>query len=132
MSDQDQLAEIKATLHYWDAMYAQHGLTPLPPAVAAQEAARHVNRAQVDWLVKQADLAFELGDLLPRKELTITRLRDLLGRLEWAEQGYNCVGYDEICPVCNTEKDTPHVSGCWLAEVLRPGTPNDPPRLPKE
>jgi len=54
VSDQDRLAEIKATLHHWDAMYAQHGLAPLPPAVAAQESARHLNRAQIDWLVEQA------------------------------------------------------------------------------
>jgi hypothetical protein len=55
MSDQGQLAEVKATLHHWDAMYAQHGLAPLPPAVAAQESARHVNRAQIDWLVAEIE-----------------------------------------------------------------------------
>jgi hypothetical protein len=69
-----------------------------------------IAHADVDWLVGEVE-----------------RLRGLLGRLEWVEQGYNCVGYDEICPVCNAEKDTPHVSGCWLAEVLGRNDEDAPP-----
>jgi len=119
VSDQDRLAEIKATLHHWDAMYAQHGLAPLPPAVAAQESARHLNRAQIDWLVEQAEKA--------------NRLRDLLGRLEWGGDYVNHEAPEQdCCPACGGSPVNGHASGCWLAAELRPGTPNDPPQLPKE
>lgn len=63
MTDRDRLTDIKATLRHWDAMYTQHGLAPLPPAVAAQESVRHLNRAEVDWLVGKVEewLAAELS-----------------------------------------------------------------------
>lgn len=121
MTERERLAEIKATLHYWDALYAAHGLAPLPPAVAAQESARHVNRAQIDWLIDQADLAFELGDLLPKKQLAIDRLRGLLKRLE----------HDSlVCPVCEAVLDLGERHGkdadgnpCWLAAEVAPPRP---------
>jgi hypothetical protein len=122
----DELKEIKATLRHWDAMYAQHGLAPLPPAVAAQESARHVNRAQIDWLVEQAELAMELGDLLPKKILTITRLRGLLKRLEWSHDAYEGSG-GGACPVCYG--GGVHSPDCWLAKEL---THNDETAPPKE
>jgi hypothetical protein len=80
----------------------------------------------IDWLVgeverlrEQAELARELGDLLPRKELTITRLRGLLARLEWAGQPTpgERIGTHPRCPVCRETKP-PHDRGCWLAEAL--------------
>jgi rubrerythrin len=46
------------------------------------------------------------------------RLRELLGRLEWVEQGYNCVDFDEICPVCQADKGAPHRDDCWLGKEL--------------
>jgi hypothetical protein len=45
-------------------------------------------------------------------------LRELLGRLEWVEQGYNCVDFDEICPVCQADKGAPHIDDCWLGKEL--------------
>jgi hypothetical protein len=87
----------------------------------------------VDWLVgeverlrEQAELARELGDLLPRKELTITRLRGLLARLEWAGRvpldAAARVG--DCCPACDAlEISGDHGSNCWLAAELKEHQP---------
>jgi len=116
MADQEQLAEIKATLRHWDAIYAPHGLAPLPPAVAAQESAQHLNRAQIDFLVGEVD-----------------RLRGLLARLEWA--GTYCERDREMacCPVCEVVADSevvgqlPH-RDCWLAAELGRTQKGAPPK----
>src|SRR6266545_987938 len=68
----------------------------------------------------------------------VERLRDLLGRLEWA--GTHCERDREMaaCPVCDVLADSPvvgqqpHAPDCWLVAELHPGTPNAPPQLPKE
>jgi hypothetical protein len=64
------------------------------------------------------------GELL-EAEQDATRLRELLGRLEWA--GTHCERDREMaaCPVCDVLADSevvgqqPHAPGCWLAEELR-------------
>jgi hypothetical protein len=127
------LAEIKATLHYWDAIHAPHGTSPLPPAVAAQEAGRHVNRAQLDWLVGEVErqrvmLAKPLGAIWEQAEAearaawfgdrpTVDRLRDLLGRLEWAA-GDN--GGSGVCPACLSWQVNGHDPGCEWVAVMHP------------
>jgi hypothetical protein len=64
----------------------------------------------------QAELAKELGDLLPQKQLEIDRLRGLLARLEWAA--------DYECPACRgREIHGGHEPDCWLAAEL----PAEPP-----
>ena len=117
VTNQERLAEIKATLHHWDAIYAPHGLAPLPPAVAAQESAQHLNRAQIDFLVGEVD-----------------RLRGLLARLEWA--GTYCERDREMacCPVCEVVADSevvgqlPHLPDCWLAAELGRTQKGAPPK----
>jgi hypothetical protein len=69
--------------------------------------------ADVDWLVGEVD-----------------RLRDLLGRLEWAGEG----DFGAHCPVCEAFKDevdgvggSGHAPGCWLAAELTPERKSAPP-----
>jgi hypothetical protein len=55
-------------------------------------------------------------------EAKLVRLRDLLGRLEWAgtllfDEWYN---KGPCCPVCHAEEGDPH-GDCWLAEALGRG-----------
>jgi hypothetical protein len=86
-------------------------------------------RGDIDWLIGE-----------------VTRLRDLLGRLEWVTAGDSIVGY---CPACGkpqtgttllevvdgqtvTRPAPGHAPGCEWVAVMRPGTPNDPPQFPKE
>jgi hypothetical protein len=78
---------------------------------------------EVERLREQAELARELGDLLPRKELTITRLRGLLARLEWAGTAIFDEWYKTgpACPACAAERDDGHFDDCWLAEALGRG-----------
>lgn len=78
--------------------------------------------ADIDWLVDQAELAFELGDLLPKRQLEIDRLRGLLKRLEWAGRD----GLWPSCPACSGHQRDGHVgigperAPCWLADELAP------------
>jgi hypothetical protein len=55
----------------------------------------------------------------------IKRLRNLLGRLEWAGQPVpgERIGTQPRCPVCRVPTP-PHDRGCWLAAELRPGAPD--------
>jgi len=96
MTDQDRLAQIKQHLTYHQDIHEDDGW----------------------WLLEQAELAFTLGDLLPRKELTITRLRGLLERLEWAVDCYD----DPRCAICGAYKHGQppgrHDPGCELAAEL--------------
>lgn len=87
---------------------------------------RPLRRDQIDWLVGQAELAFELGDLLPRKELTITRLRDQLRRLEWAGGRRVHPTRAGSCPACQRLQPAGHRDDCWLAKELA-GNDEAPP-----
>jgi hypothetical protein len=46
-------------------------------------------------------------------EAEAKRLRELLGRLEWAGKGPM-----EMCPACWQPRTAGHVPGCWLAKEL--------------
>jgi serine phosphatase RsbU (regulator of sigma subunit) len=78
-------------------------------------------RAEVaEW--KQA--AGAEADLANERSRTITRLRGLLGRLEWVMGQWDW----EACPVCRVVKAETeiHNPGCWLAAELAPNA-DDPP-----
>jgi hypothetical protein len=55
----------------------------------------------IDWLVGEVE-----------------RLRELLGRLEWA--GSTQAYQQAFCPVCQRSKLGGHGRACWLAAELRP------------
>jgi hypothetical protein len=77
---------------------------PVPPALAA-------GGTDHAWLIGEVE-----------------RLRELLGRLEWAGTIVFDEWYDKgkCCPVCRGEQDDGHAPGCELAAAIRP-TSLDPP-----
>ena len=81
------------------------------------EGAPNLREEDADWLVEQAELARELGDLLPQKINEIERLRGLLARLEWPETLPGS-GAWHICPVCSNHRVEGHDPDCWLAAEL--------------
>jgi rubrerythrin len=103
MDEQDRLAEIKATEEDRQRRYDLRNET-------------------IVWLVGEVEGLREdrtrLKAYFDHVEADRDRLRELLGRLEWVEQGYNCVDFDEICPVCQADKDAPHRDDCWLGKEL--------------
>jgi hypothetical protein len=50
----------------------------------------------------------------------VERLRELLGRLEWAGCIEDITGSSSACPACEVEEGDPHghEPGCWLAKEL--------------
>ena len=99
MTDTDRLAELR---DYLDALYGKN--------VAGPTDLIDIRMDTLDWLIGQAELADELGDLLPKKQLEIDRFRGLLARLEWipVEGGL-------FCPACSS---TVHSADCWLAKEI--------------
>jgi hypothetical protein len=61
---------------------------------------------------------------IPRLDLLLAeneRLRDLLGRLEWAgfvRLAHEHIGDPPACPICGSERQAGHRPHCWLAKEL--------------
>jgi hypothetical protein len=152
MSDQDRLARMRALRETLAAAADGRGIwvaliERFPPASliatpddvrAALDLAHEIgygdgeSSANADFHEDNPAAVERAREILRDELAEVDRLRDLLGRLEWAVNCYD----DPRCPVCGAYKHGQppgrHDPGCELAAELHPGTPNDPPQLPKE
>lgn len=110
MTEEDRLEALDYFLGTQRLLHPQRGTDYIP-------------RSDMIWLVEQAREA----ERLPGAQVTIgklshqiARLRELLGRLEWAAGDYEH-GDTACCPVCRWWKEDGHnPDGCELDAELRP------------